>query len=123
MAIFSNSLPKIDPANPQEAINKLCNHVRYLQEQLEYVLLHLDSRNIDEIDTDHTVISSASGNAVIGSYMKLTGAKGEVFSVGTNSDKKFEFTLKGAEGKPMIYLNDSGELVITEHSQLANGGE
>ena len=50
MPIFTQSLQRIDTANPQDAIKKLYNHIKYIQEQLEYTLLNLDSHNINEID-------------------------------------------------------------------------
>ena len=42
MPIFAQSLQKIDEANPKDAIKKMANHIRYIQEQLEYTLLNLD---------------------------------------------------------------------------------
>ena len=122
MPIFSQSLQKIDMANPQEAVKKLYNHVKYIQEQLEYTLLNLDSRNISEIDTDNTVITDSKGSISIGSYLKLTGPNGESFTVGKGKSGKFEFSLNGADGKPLLYLNDSGELIIEEHTNATNNG-
>ncbi len=36
MPVFTQSLQKIDGIDPQEAIKKMANHIRYIQEQLEY---------------------------------------------------------------------------------------
>ena len=124
MPIFTQSLQKIDVANPQDAIKKMANHIKYLQEQLEYTLLNLDSRNVIEIDTDKTTITDSSGSTNIGSYINLTGQNGENFTVGKNSSGNFEFTVKGKGGKQTLYLNSSGELIITEHTNLTiDGGE
>ena len=122
--IFTQSLQRIDYNNPTEAIKKMANHIKYLQEQLEYTLLNLDSRNITEIDTDSTTITSSSGSINTASYMNTVGANGESFTVGNNSSGRFEFAVKGKGGKQVIYLNSSGELVITENTNLTiDGGE
>ncbi len=124
MPIFTQSLQRIDTANPQDAIKKMANHIKYLQEQLEYALHNLDSRNINEIDIDKTTISDSTGATSIGSFIHLTGANGESFSVGKNSYGNFEFSVKCKGGKQTMYLNSSGELIITEHANLAiDGGE
>lgn len=124
MPIFERSLQRIDTSNPQEAIKKMATHIMYLQEQLEYTLLNLDSRNITEIDIDETTITDSSGNANIGSYIRLTGTNGESFTVGKNSSGKFEFTINGAKGTQTLYLDSSGNLVITRHANLTiDGGE
>lgn len=124
MPIFTQSLQKIDAANPQEAIKKMANHIKYIQEQLEYTLFNLDSRNITEIDTDSTTITDSSGSTSIGSFIYLTGPNKESFTVGKNPKGQFEFAVKGKDGKQTMYLNSSGELIITEHANLTiDGGE
>lgn len=124
MPIFTQSLQRIDVANPQDAIKKMVNHIKYIQEQLEYTLLNLDSRNINEIDIDKTTITDSTGSTNIGSFIYLTGANGESFAVGKNDKGQFEFAVKGKGGKQTMYLNSSGELVITEHTNLTiDGGE
>ena len=124
MPIFTQSLQKIDYNNPQDAIKKMANHIKYIQEQLEYTLFNLDSRNITEIDTDSTTITDSSGSTSIGSFIYLTGQNGESFTVGKNPYGKFEFAVKGSGGKQTLYLNSSGELIITEHTNLTiDGGE
>lgn len=128
MPVFTQSLQKIDPANPQDAIKKMANHMKYLQEQLEYTLLNLDSRNITEIDTDKTTISDSTGSTSIGSFINLTGTNGESFKVGKNSNGKFVFSVTGIKQKdgstPTIYLDSSGNLVITSSVDLTvDGGE
>ena len=124
MPIFTQSLQKIDYNNPQDAIRKVVNHLRYMQEQMEYTLYNLDSRNVTEIDTDKTVITDSTGSTNIGSFIYLTGPTGECFTVGKNPSGKFEFSVKGKDGKQTIYLNSSGELIITENANLTiDGGE
>ncbi|MBQ6944206.1 MAG: hypothetical protein IJN43_07740 [Ruminococcus sp.] len=124
MPIFTQSLQKIDTANPQDALKKMANHIKYIQEQLEYTLLNLDSRNINEIDIDKTTITDSTGSTSIGSFIYITGANGESFTVGKNPQGKFEFAVKGKNGTQTMYLNSSGELIITEHASLTiDGGE
>ena len=48
MAVFSNTLGKVDVSNPEEAIRKMANHIRQLQEELEYKLANLDGANFNE---------------------------------------------------------------------------
>ena len=120
--IFTQSLQKIDPSKPQEAIKKLYNHIKYIQEQLEYTLLNLDSRNITEIDLSQTTIGDSTGETSIGSYIDFTGNNGERFTAGKNSSGNFVFSIKGKKGE--LFLNSSGELVITESANLTiDGGE
>lgn len=124
MPIFTQSLQKIDTAKPQDAIKKMANHIKYIQEQLEYTLLNLDSRNISEIDTDKTTITDSTGSTSIGSFVYLTGPNGESFTAGKSPYGNFEFAVKGKNGKQTMYLNSSGELIITEHTNLTiDGGE
>ena len=122
--IFTQSLQRIDFSNPPEALKKMYNHLMYLQEQLEYTLLNLDSENINEIDLDKTTITDSSGSMTIGNYINLAGENGETFTVGKNPNGQFEFSVKGKGGKQSMYLNSSGELIITEHTNLTiDGGE
>lgn len=124
MPIFSKSLQRIDSENPKDAIKAISEHIRYMQEQLEFTLLALDSSNIAEIDTDKTVISDSSGSTSIGSYIHLVGKNGERFSAGRNSKGKFEFSVKGKDGVQVLYLDSSGKLIITENTNLTiDGGE
>ena len=124
MPIFTQSLQKIDASNPQDAIKKMSNHIKYIQEQLEYTLLNLDSRNIIEIDTNKTVITDSTGTTNIGSYIHVTGENGESFTAGKNENGKFEFSVRDKSGQRVLYLDNSGNLVITKSANLTiNGGE
>ena len=122
--IFTQQLQKIDYNNPQDAIKKMANHIKYLQEQLEYTLLNLDSRNINEIDVEKTTIIDPSGSTNISSFINLTGSNGENFTAGKNTAGKFEFSVKGKNGTQILYLDSSGNLVITKSANLTiDGGE
>lgn len=122
MPIFSQQLQRIDTANPQEALKKMANHIKYIQEQLEYTLLNLDSRNVTEIDTDKTVITDSTGVNSLGSYISLSGANGELFRVGKNKDGGFDFVVNGKDGTQTLYLDSSGNLIITRHANITIDG-
>lgn len=48
--------------SPQEALKIIENYLRVNQEQLEYILTHLDSSNIIEIDITKTNIVKGEDN-------------------------------------------------------------
>ena len=124
MPIFTQSLQIRETDTEQEARKKMANHIKYIQEQLEYTLLNLDSQNINEIDIDKTTITDSSGSTSIGSFINLTGPNGESFTVGKNPKGQFEFAVKGEGGNATMYLNSSGALAITENTILdIDGGE
>lgn len=124
MPIFTQTLNRIDYSNPQEALKKMANHIKYLQETMEYKMYNLDSENINEIDIDQTTITNSTGTTNIGSYLSFAGKNGESFTVGKNASGNFEFMVKGRTGRQLMYLNSSGELIITEQANLTiDGGE
>ena len=124
MPIFTQSLRKVDIANPTEAIREMANHIRYIQEQLEYTLMNLDSSNITEIETDKTTISSSSGGMnLTGNSVTFNGGNGEVFEAGVVNGA-FRFTVKGKGGEQIMYLTSDGQLVVTNHATIhVDGGE
>lgn len=122
--IFTQSLQKVDPNNTQDAIKKMVNHIRYMQEQMEFTLHNLDSSNINEIDTGKTTITNSTGDTTFGSFIYLTGDNGESFTAGKNPKGKFEFAVEGKGGSQEMYLNSSGELIITKYeNRTINGGD
>ena len=124
MPIFTQSLQRIDASNPQDAIKKMANHIKYIQEELEHTLYNLDSRNINEIDLKETTIKDTMGSTDIGSFLYYKGKDGQSFAAGTDNDNKFVLEVKGKDGKQTMYLNSSGELIITEHTSLTvDGGQ
>jgi hypothetical protein len=117
-------LQQVEKDSPQEAVKKMAQHIRYVQEQLEYTLFNLDSRNIAEIDTDQTTITDSSGSTTIGSTINIAGSNGESFKVGKNNLGRFEFSIEGAKGTQTMYLDESGNLIITKSANLTiDGGE
>lgn len=125
MPIFTKQLGNINYQNPQETLRAFGNHIRYLQEQLEWTLSNLDSSNINEIDTAQTNISSSTGGTNIGADgFSIKGKNGEKFEVGVGTNGAFIFTISGKNGSQMLYLNNDGNLVITNNSTITiDGGE
>ena len=119
MPIFANHLGRLDYSDPQKSVKAIADHLRSLQEQLEYTLLNLDSSNITEIDTNATKVVSASGSANLeGDRITMEGKNGEKFSVGMEGDR-FTFTVNGKNGQQAVYMTSDGELVITKHTTLS----
>ena len=81
MPIFSSQLGKVESQTPEQGIKTLANHLRKLQEELEYRLMNLDSSNINEIDADNTSVllggeniqNLAVSDAGIGGVIKNSG--------------------------------------------------
>lgn len=113
MPIFTSQLGQINYNNAPEAIKAMANHLRYIQEQLEYTLMNLDSSNVTELNTNETNISSSSGSSFSGNRITLKGDKGEVFEVGTENGI-FQFRLNGQNGSQLFYLTNDGNLVFTD---------
>lgn len=62
--IFSSQLGKLDGLSDEQALKSISNHLRKMQEELEYRLAHLDSSNISEINADETNIFFAQGENI-----------------------------------------------------------
>ena len=124
MPIFTAQLGRLEFSDPAAALRQMANHIRSLQEQLEYTLMNLDSSNITEIETDKTDIRSSDGGAAFtGSSLTLTGSGGEAFSAG-GEEGSFRFSLRGRGGVQQMYLTGDGQLVITGNAAVTvDGGE
>lgn len=119
MPIFTTQLRPIDTAKPEEALKHMAKHIKYIQEQLEYTLMNLDSSNITEINTDETDISSSTGGVdLTGNKISLSGRNGEQFKAGMEGDN-FVFSVKGKNGAQALYLTSDGQLVITKSTTLS----
>lgn len=125
MPVFTKQLGNINYGNQQEALAAMANHIRYLQEQLEWQLSNLDSSNINEIDTSQTNISSSTGGTSIGGdSITIKGKNGELFEVGIGSNGVLMFTLNGRDSTQMLYLDNEGKLVLTENTTVTiDGGD
>lgn len=123
MPIFTKQLRMNNAASPEEAINEIANHLRYVQEQLEWQLSNLDSSNISELNYTQSGTDD-SGTTVRANGFLIKGKKGEMFEVGIGDDGKFRFTLNGKNGTQMLYLNPDGDFYLTKNTNVTiDGGE
>ena len=121
MPVFAKGLEKIDPNNTQKSLIQMANHIKYIQEQLEYTLSNLDSSNIREIKTDETDITGSTGSTILSSdEISLEGKSGETFKAGIDkATNRFGFEVKGKNGIQYIYINANGDMVITKNATLS----
>ena len=73
--VFSKKLDSLDRLSGSDAIKQLANHIRVMQEELEYRLMVLDSSNIAEIDLGETNVMTTDGNSL---HKVLSDASGKV---------------------------------------------
>lgn len=69
MPIFTTTLRQFNYNNPTEATKAMANHIRQLQEELEFALLNLDSTNISTIDLKQTKVITSSGTALTDGFV------------------------------------------------------
>lgn len=122
MPIFTQQLRRIDPRDTASALKAMEAHIKYIQEQLEYTLMNLDSRNISEINTDETSIGSGTGGSSIsGNSITLKGVNGETFEAGV-VDGVFRFSLKGKDGEQIFLLTNTGDFYIPNKAAITIDG-
>lgn len=119
MPIFTKQLNRVEYTNPTEALKAMANHIKYIQEQLEYTLMNLDSSNITEIETDKTTITDSTGSVTLGSNISLSGKNGESFTAGLSNSGQFSFSVKGKNGEQTLYMDSDGHLVITKNTTIS----
>ena len=115
MPIFTQSLRTVHAANPAEAIKEMANHIRYIQEQLEYTLMNLDSSNIISIDTDDTDLSGSSIEA-ISELTRTVNAVATAVSVQSGNISTLQQTV-GNQSEDISAL----ERTVAEQGQTLNG--
>lgn len=124
-AVFSPQKP-VNIANIPQALKQIESMIQIMREELEYKLAHLDSTNVSEISTSQTKIISGTGESVLsGSEINLTGNGKAAFRAGFDTTANiFRFEVKDKDGTNVLYLNSSGELVISKNATLSiDGGE
>lgn len=118
MPIFTRQLRKMDTSTPEQAVREMANHIRYIQEQLEWTLSNLDSSNINEINMSQTNVTSSGAANIGGDGISIKGKNGEIFEVGIGDSGTFVFTLKGKDGKQMAYVDNEGKLIVTRNAYI-----
>ncbi len=91
MPIFSKVLGGIDENDPK-SLKQIANHIRVMQEELEYRLSVLDSSNITEIDTTKTKIITPQGD-----LYHLIGELGGDYSEFVLTLEEFKVTVQDYE--------------------------
>lgn len=119
MPIFTQSLRKVDMSNPSEAIKDMANHIRYIQEQLEYTLMNLDSGNIVSIDTDDTKLSGSSITGVSELTKTVNGLASTVSIQGGNI-ASLQHTVSGLSSTVSSYSGSISTLEQTANSLSAS---
>lgn len=92
MPIFSKVLGGIDENDPK-SLKQISNHIRVMQEELEYRLSCLDSSNISEIDISETNIITPEGN-----LYHLIGSKDGAYSELSMKIDEFSVKMQDIEG-------------------------
>ena len=80
--------------NPRVAVRQLAEHIQDLENQIEDLLMKLDSANLLPLDLDDMKLYTDSGSEISGDRIRIVSPTGETFEVGYNKEKKrFIFTL------------------------------
>ena len=113
MPIFSSQLGKIESQNTEQSIKVMANHLRKIQEELEYRLMHLDSSNVTEIDARETTILIEDGE---GNYSELIRTTQELRSKIGDAEDNLS-TLQQTAGRIEASVQDAngniGQLQVT----------
>ena len=96
------------PLETAETISKL-------QKSLSWILTHLDSRNIQSINTNLTTVQSADGATTLeGAQLIMQDARGNVRAVlGKDSLGNFMFRIYDEDGNAAVSLDDDGQALFT----------
>ncbi|MDD6315815.1 MAG: hypothetical protein PUB63_02215 [Clostridia bacterium] len=116
--IFGSVMRRLDVSDVAGSLRVMENHIRSLQEQLEYTLYNLDSTNVTELDTNITdIVSSDGGIHISGEGLSLYGRQGEKIVMG-GRDGVFQLQIAGRGGQPAIYLDSGGTVVVGSQARI-----
>ena len=115
MPVFSNQLGSLRGMSAEESVPLIANHIRIIQEQLEYRLLNLDSSNIASLDVEKTtwlangkpvnnVLQDQSGlvsslQQTVNGFNMTVKDYNEKYSQWTQTVEGFQQTVQGYEGQ------------------------
>ncbi len=92
-----------------------------MQKSLSWLLAHLDSRNVQSINTNITEVKSEDGATTLdGTRILMQDGKGRLraaFGKAENGD--FMFEIYDASGAPSIHLDEEGDAVFSGKIQTA----
>lgn len=146
MPVFSRQLGTID-YNSADAVKILANHLRIMQEELEYRLMVLDSSNINEIALESTsltidnedvaAIIREQGNSIAGLSIKadsissVVQEQGEAISGLKQTAEDFQLTVVNLQeglantlymdANGFIFSNQDGGKVVINGGQISAG--
>lgn len=125
MPIFSSQLGKIESQNTEQSIKVMANHLRKIQEELEYRLMHLDSTNVSEIDASQTTIMTKDGELVkrledeIGNYNEMKASvEGFAAQIGSYEETVGGYTRQVADYKVAV---DGYSVALQKYSEDVGG--
>lgn len=93
-----------------------------MQKKLSWILTHLDSRNVQSLNTNLTQIQSGDGATTLdGAQIIMRDAAGTVRAVlGKTTGGDFVFAIYSEDGQPAICMDDDGDAVFSGNVEGAN---
>ncbi len=93
-----------------------------MQKSLSWLLMHLDSKNVQEINTSLTKVASGDGATTIrGAQIVMRDAKERIRAVlGRDEGGAFVFALYDEEGNAAVSLGEEGSAVFSGNIEGAN---
>lgn len=108
--IFSGVMRRLDTNDTRRSLRIMEDHIRSMQEQLEYTLYNLDSTNVTSIDPGVTSIGG-DGMSISGESIALYGSGGERIVMGRQGSA-FRMEMAGKGGRSAVYLDGSGRVCV-----------
>ncbi|MBE7063820.1 MAG: hypothetical protein IJN25_06995 [Clostridia bacterium] len=98
------------------------NAIVKMQKNLSWLLTHLDSRNVQSLNTNLTQIQSGDGATTLdGAQIIMRDASGAVRAVlGKSASGKFVFAIYSEDGTPAIRMDDDGNAVFSGNVESAD---
>lgn len=116
--IFGRSMKKLDHNDVRRSLAVMEDHIRSMQEQLEYTLYNLDSTNVQSLDTALTdIISSSGGISISGESISLLGSGDEKVEMGQKGGR-FGLAIAGKGGHNAIWLDSLGRVTIGTAAEI-----
>ncbi|MBE7025418.1 MAG: hypothetical protein E7408_05130 [Ruminococcaceae bacterium] len=93
-----------------------------MQKGLSWLLTHLDSRNVQSINTNLTQVQSEDGATTLnGAQIVMRDAAGKVRAVlGKRTNGDFVFEIYSEDGNPAIRMNEDGNAVFSGNIEGAD---
>ncbi len=104
-----------DPEALAEAVVKM-------QKSLSWLLAHLDSRNVQSINTNLTKVASEDGATTLnGAQILMRDGRGRLrAALGQSADGSFIFEIYDTSGNAAVHFNEDGNAVFSGNIEGAN---